>query len=307
MTGGHSPAIAVTIYSHPSYNWRSRLRFQYPTYGVTVTSIILEEQILWCSLLPTNVILIAIEVLCAKNCWARGRSPRPSGDVCAEPLRFEFLWKPEAFSPRGLGSPKTERVWGVASVARSGPGELPPLLLVIYFFSGKTRVCITPIKSAPSENNRLFGGRTAARNRASRRIIHTFTTVYLRPSFLSCLLMSPAGHLFCVFVDYLNHIHNVWPILGHASAIIFLPCRPQYRNLENISRGFLFLRALSSRIGFNAPRPSFPLLTSPWTRAGAERDKREVGTILDFGWRARAFLWILTGGVVVRRYKGVPL
>ena len=69
--------------------------------------------------------------------------------------------------------------------------------------------------------------------------------------------------------------------------------------------GFLFLRALSSRIGFNAPRPSLPLLTSPWTRAGAERDKRKVGMILDFEWHARVFLWILTGGVVVRKYKGV--
>ena len=38
--------------------------------------------------------------------------------------------------------------------------------------------------SAPSENNRLFGERTAASNRASSRIMHL---LYLRPSFLPCL------------------------------------------------------------------------------------------------------------------------
>ena len=35
------------------------------------------------------------------------------------------------------------------------------------------------------------------------------------------------------------------------------------------------------------------------------RDKREVGTILDFGWHARAFFRTLPGGVVVRKYKWV--
>ena len=39
-----------------------------------------------------------------------GRSPRPSRDVCAEPLRLELLWKPEAFPLRGLGPPIAERV-----------------------------------------------------------------------------------------------------------------------------------------------------------------------------------------------------
>ena len=73
--------------------------------------------------------------------------------------------------------------------------------------------------------------------------------------------------------------------------------------LQYLEDFFIFLQALSSRIGFNAPRPSFPLLTSPWTRAGAERDKREVGTILGFGWYARAFnIGILAGGMVVRKY-----
>ena len=72
------------------------------------------------------------------------RSPRTSLHVCAEPLRLDVLWKPEALPVRWLGPPRTERVWGVASVARSGPGEL--LLFVIYFRFGKTRVCTTPIR-----------------------------------------------------------------------------------------------------------------------------------------------------------------
>ena len=55
---------------------------------------------------------------------AEGRSPRPSGDLCAEPLRLELLSKPEAFPLRGLGPSRTERVWGLASVARSGQGEV---------------------------------------------------------------------------------------------------------------------------------------------------------------------------------------
>ena len=73
-----------------------------------------------------------------------GWSPRPSHDMCAEPFRLEVLRKPEAFPLRELGPPRTERVWGVASVARSGPGEL--LLFVIYFRFGKTRVFTTPIR-----------------------------------------------------------------------------------------------------------------------------------------------------------------
>ena len=71
------------------------------------------------------------------------RSPRTSLHVCAEPLRLDVLWKPEALPVRWLGPPRTERVWGVASVARSRPGEL--LLAVIFFRFGRTRVRIMPI------------------------------------------------------------------------------------------------------------------------------------------------------------------
>ena len=41
---------------------------------------------------------------------AKGRSPRPSGDVRAEPLRLEVFRKPEGFPLRGQGLPRMERV-----------------------------------------------------------------------------------------------------------------------------------------------------------------------------------------------------
>ena len=55
---------------------------------------------------------------------ARGRSPRPSGNVCAEPLRLEDSPETQAFPPRGLSPPRRERARGMASVGRVGPGEL---------------------------------------------------------------------------------------------------------------------------------------------------------------------------------------
>ena len=71
-----------------------------------------------------------------------GRSLRPSRDVRAESLRLEVLWKPEAFRLRGSGPPRTERVWEMASVARSGPGELLVQLAGFFFRLGRTRVCV---------------------------------------------------------------------------------------------------------------------------------------------------------------------
>ena len=93
-----------------------------------------------------------------------GPSLRPSRDVCAEPLRLEVLWKLEAFPLRGLGPPRTERVWGVASVARSGPGEL--LLAVICFRFGRTRVCKTPI-SLHRVKIILLGGKNCSKQSCS--------------------------------------------------------------------------------------------------------------------------------------------
>ena len=52
--------------------------------------------------------------------------------TCAESLRLELIWKPEAFPLRGLGPPRTARVWGLASVARSRPEKTT----VIQFCSG---------------------------------------------------------------------------------------------------------------------------------------------------------------------------
>lgn len=118
------------------------------------------------------------------------------------------------------------------------------------------------------------------------------------PSALGCLRRI----YICIYIK-----NNVWTLLGHASASNVSLCRPQNRSLETIQyiEFFLIIRVLSSRIGIVAPRPSFPLFTSPWVTAGAERDQREVGTILDYRWHAQECVWILTGGVAVRKFKGV--
>ena len=55
---------------------------------------------------------------------AGGRSPRPSGDVCAEPSRLEGSPETRGVPSSGLGPPRTERVRGVASVGRSESGEV---------------------------------------------------------------------------------------------------------------------------------------------------------------------------------------
>ena len=51
-------------------------------------------------------------------------SLRASGDVHAGHSASKVLRKPEAFPIQKLGPPRTERVRGVASVGRSGPGEV---------------------------------------------------------------------------------------------------------------------------------------------------------------------------------------
>ena len=56
---------------------------------------------------------------------AGGGAVRALLATCApSPGASKVLRKPEAFPIRGLGPPRTERVRGVASVGRSGPGEV---------------------------------------------------------------------------------------------------------------------------------------------------------------------------------------
>ena len=55
---------------------------------------------------------------------AKGRSPHPSGDVCAEPFVLEGSPETRGVPSSGLGPPRTERVRGVASVGRSESGEV---------------------------------------------------------------------------------------------------------------------------------------------------------------------------------------
>lgn len=65
---------------------------------------------------------------------------------------------------------------------------------------------------------------------------------------------------------------------------------------SNISSFCLPLRALFSRIGFNAIRPSFPRLNPPGTRAITQGDKRQVDRIFDFGRHPRALIRNLSKG-----------
>ena len=80
----------------------------------------------------------------SKECFSGGGpESAPFSRRVRGALALRSCLRPEAFPLRGLGPPRTKRVWGVASVAKSGPGEL--LLAVIYFRFGRTRICITPI------------------------------------------------------------------------------------------------------------------------------------------------------------------
>ena len=55
----------------------------------------------------------------------RGAAVRVLLETCApSPCAPKVRQKPEAFHLRGLGPPRTERVRGVASVGRAGPGEV---------------------------------------------------------------------------------------------------------------------------------------------------------------------------------------
>ena len=55
---------------------------------------------------------------------AGGRSPRPSGDVCAEPLRLEGSPETRGVPSSGAGPSQNGTCSGVSSVGRSGPGEV---------------------------------------------------------------------------------------------------------------------------------------------------------------------------------------
>ena len=68
------------------------------------------------------------------------------------PCSSKFLREPETFPLRGLGPPRTERVWGVASLGRSGPGEV---LFTIFGSGGPESVYAS--QSAPSEIMGSFG------------------------------------------------------------------------------------------------------------------------------------------------------
>ena len=72
---------------------------------------------------------------------ARGRSPRPSGDVCAKPLRLEG--SPETRGVRSSGAGPSQN--GTCSGGGIGRKSRAGRSTVNYFRFGRTRVCITPV------------------------------------------------------------------------------------------------------------------------------------------------------------------
>ena len=72
---------------------------------------------------------------------AGGRSPRPSGDVCAEPLRLEGSPETRGVPPSGAGPFENETCsrGGIDRKSRAGRSA------VDSFRFGRTQVCITPV------------------------------------------------------------------------------------------------------------------------------------------------------------------
>ena len=79
---------------------------------------------------------------------ARGRSPRPSGDVCAKPLRLEG--SPETRGVPSSGAGPSQH--GTCLESEIGRNIQAGRSAVNYFRFGRTRVCINNAsQSAPSE------------------------------------------------------------------------------------------------------------------------------------------------------------
>ena len=91
---------------------------------------------------------------------AGDRSPRPSGDVCAEPLRLKVSPESRGVPSSGTGPSQNGACsgGGISRKIRTGRNSLS------HFRFGKTRVCIHASQSAPSERMGCFGT-TAARSR----------------------------------------------------------------------------------------------------------------------------------------------
>ena len=92
-----------------------------------------------------------------RNLWggaprAGGRISLPSGDVCAEPLRLEAFSETRGVPSLGAGPSQNGTCSGVASVGRSGPGEV---LLIIFRSGGPESVYAS--QSASSEKIDSFG------------------------------------------------------------------------------------------------------------------------------------------------------
>ena len=125
---------------------------------------------------------------------AGGRSPRPSGDVRAEPLCLKGSPETRGVPSSGAGPSQNETCsgGGIGRKSRAGTSTIN------YFRFGRTRVYITPISL---HRVKIIG---SLGNEPQQSIVQAVVSYihlfHLRPSFLSCLPRSYAGHFLFVFV-----------------------------------------------------------------------------------------------------------
>ena len=108
----------------------------------------------------------------------RGGAPRAGGAVrallatCASsPCASKVRGKSEAFPLRGLGPPRTERVRGMASVGRSGPGEV----LQIVIGSGRPEPSLRQqVCTVRSKNNTYVHRGTNCSNKSCQQSYHSY-------------------------------------------------------------------------------------------------------------------------------------
>ena len=129
---------------------------------------------------------------------AGGRSPRPCGDVCAEPLRLEASLETRGVPSSGAGPSQngTCLAGGIGSKIRAGRTTA-----CFNLFSVRQDPSLYNANwSTPSENNRFFQvlwgkNRSKQSRKQSYHTLFTIGVLYVRPSFLSCLLRSPNSYL----------------------------------------------------------------------------------------------------------------
>ena len=107
---------------------------------------------------------------------ARGRSPRPSGEVCAESPRLEGSPEIGGVPPSGAGPSQNGTCSGGGIGRKFRPGRS-----TVKFRLGRTQVCGTPInlhRDKKLGSSRFVGRRTAAGHRISSHITHLLYDIF---------------------------------------------------------------------------------------------------------------------------------